>query len=159
MQPAMASPTTAQGPESEHTTPTRWRRTAATGKGADAVTMPDPRQHLVPVAAGDQFRVVAVLRPRSVDVPGGVLETIGEHDSFAEARRSGLHLTCLAMTESVDVYAPDGALECTWRATTPAGERDNVWHAVGPSALAEQAAFLARMTAEAKHGTPRPHRQ
>jgi hypothetical protein len=101
--------------------------------------------------AARSFRVVATLHPRGT--PDPLVVTTG-HAEFTDARRAGLHLTCLLMTASVDVYAPDGTVECTWRAQGPTGERDNQWHSVGPHARADDEEFAARMALEMQSRRP-----
>lgn len=71
-----------------------------------------------------------------------------EHDTFAEAQRAGMQMSCVGACVWVEVYGPDGTLECSWRRSDPFGERDNQWHALGPHALQEKRKFQERMFTE-----------
>lgn len=70
------------------------------------------------------------------------------HATFDEAMRAGEHAACLNACRWVTVHGPDGTLECHWRQVDEHGERDNLFHTVGPLAKAHMAEFIARTTAQ-----------
>ena len=96
-------------------------------------------------------------------LPDGVHVSDHEHDTFDQARRAGLQATCWTSTQAVEVFSPEGVLECSWRAEDERGERDNQWHAVGPLARAqhdaEQAAIYAEMTQAGRRNVRGTHRR
>ena len=95
------------------------------------------------------FRVTALLRPGF-----GEDETVHVQDypDFQQARRAGMKLACLTMTQTVTVHDAAGVLECTWRSVDEHGNRDNYWRNVGPVAGPWHRADLARILEQIRAG-------
>jgi hypothetical protein len=104
-------------------------------------------------AAGEWRTVVRSVLPSADWLPGGVHISDRSHPTFQAARRAGLQAACWNVTTHVDVYSPDGTLECSWQAVDEQGGRDNLWRSVGPVAQAVEAADVARFLDEARRAS------